>query len=379
MAKRIGIILALLSMLYGVSEAQVTPGSVNSKTDDGVGNKITSTVVGPSRGLDVNVIAGGGSVGVPYLDADAIANQTTTAIHGQTYMYNGATWDRVRGTIAGGLQVNCVTGCAGGASTPTDAFANPTTAGLQQTFNMGWNGASWDRLRSSIANGLVVDVSRISGTVGVTQSTSPWVVSGTVTANAGTNLNTSALLLDATFTGRWAVASLDADAIANETTTSVHGKCYLYNGASWDRCRGAVVTGMLVNVSNASIAVTGTFFQTTQPVSIATMPLTEVRSEDGSLVSLGSKSDAPASTIGNASVIALLKALNLELTKIMSGVNVTNFPTTQGVSGTVAVSNFPTSILATTNGPIGFAQPPCNPVRRTQCQNQGNSYGVSGF
>lgn len=34
-------------------------------------------------------------------------------------------------------------------------------------------------------------------TVAVTQSTSPWVVSGTVTANAGTNLNTSALALEA--------------------------------------------------------------------------------------------------------------------------------------------------------------------------------------
>ena len=38
----------------------------------------------------------------------------------------------------------------------------------------------------------------VSGTVATTQSTSPWVVSGTVTANAGTNLNTSALALDAT-------------------------------------------------------------------------------------------------------------------------------------------------------------------------------------
>lgn len=40
-------------------------------------------------------------------------------------------------------------------------------------------------------------------TVAVTQSTSPWVssVTGTVTANAGTNLNTSALALDATLSG----------------------------------------------------------------------------------------------------------------------------------------------------------------------------------
>lgn len=252
-------VMAVIMISVATGSAQVTPGTVFSKTEDGNGNKITSTVVGPSRGLDVSIIAGGGG-GPTYLDADGIANQTASAVHGQTYMYNGATWDRVRGTIAGGLQVNCITGCAGGSSTPTDAFANPTTAGIQQDFLMGYNGATWDRLRSSIANGLVVDVSRVQSTVGVTQSTSPWVISGAVT-NANLDVALSTRLADATFTGRFTAAALDADAIANETTTSIHGKCYLYNGATWDRCRGAITTGLLVNVSNASIGVT----QSTSP------------------------------------------------------------------------------------------------------------------
>lgn len=137
----------------------------------------------------------------------------------------------------------------------SDAFANPTTTQVG-SFIFGYNGTTWDRLRSTTANGLVVDVSRVQGTVAVTQSTSPWVVSGTVTiapsgtqdenlkqingttvlagngvtgagsqrvtiasdntaftinaaqsgswsvtANAGTNLNTSALALDATVSG----------------------------------------------------------------------------------------------------------------------------------------------------------------------------------
>jgi len=350
--------------------------------------------------------SGGGST---YLDADAIANQTTTAVHGQTYMYNGATWDRVRGTIVGGLQVNCITGCAGGASTPTDAFANPVTAGLQQTFNMGFNGATWDRLRSTIAGGLLVNVSNASlavttvdtistnnsttatlgiggvftgasddiqnfkaisvlifsdknsATLGisfqwssdnvnwdvaeaydyltanggasfidsprarffrlvytngavaqtvfrvqtilrvanvtdihdrvknvplandsttnvhaviagettagggafvnvkvnpsgaltadVTQATSPWVVSGTVAVS-------NALLLDATFTGRFPVAYVDADTIANQTTTAVHGQNYIFNPGTvaWDRMRSpsgdALAIGGMVSSGN---------------------------------------------------------------------------------------------------------------------------------
>lgn len=200
MVKRIWFILivVLLSMV-GSSEAQVTQGTVFSKTEDGNGNKITSTVSGPSRGLDVSVIAGG--AGATYLDADAIVNQTVSAVHGQTYMYNGATWDRVRGTIAGGLQVNCITGCAGGASTPTDAFANPTTAELSQTFNMVYNGATWDRLRGTVAGGALVNVSNaslavtgtffqvtqpVSGTVAATQS-GVWSTGRTWTLASGTD------------------------------------------------------------------------------------------------------------------------------------------------------------------------------------------------
>ena len=51
------VIVALVSMV-GVSEAQVNQGTVNAKALDGNGNKITSSVTGPSRGLDINCLAG---------------------------------------------------------------------------------------------------------------------------------------------------------------------------------------------------------------------------------------------------------------------------------------------------------------------------------
>lgn len=53
---------------------------------------------------------------------------------------------------------------------------------------------------SSTSNALNVSVQNAS--FSVTQGTSPWVVSGTVTANAGTNLNTSLLALDSTLTSK---------------------------------------------------------------------------------------------------------------------------------------------------------------------------------
>jgi hypothetical protein len=54
--------------------------------------------------------------------------------------------------------------------------------------------------QSSGAN-LHVDIDNFPATTAVTQSTSPWVISGTVTANAGTNLNTSLLALDTSVNG----------------------------------------------------------------------------------------------------------------------------------------------------------------------------------
>lgn len=307
MAKYVWIILLVL-LGVGRVEAQVVPGTVNSKALDGVGNKITSTVVGPARGLDVNVLAGGGGgsavAGVAFLSADGIANQTLNAIHGFGYMYNGVTWDRIRGTIAGGLEVNCVTGCAGGSSTPSDAFVNPVTAGIQQTFNMVYNGLTWDRLRGTVAGGALVNISNaslavtgtffqatqpVSGTVAVSnaflldatftgrintlgqkamvastpvvlasdQSSIPITVASLpLPLGAATEATLATRLAEATFTGRFAAAYVDADTIANQTTTAVHGQCYLYNGATWDRCRGTIAGGMLVSISNATLAVT---------------------------------------------------------------------------------------------------------------------------
>ena len=242
--------------------------------------------------------AGGSTECLPAtaVDADGIANQTSTYLHGMGYMYNGATWDRIRGTIASGLLVSIsnatlavtqsgawtvavsnaflldatFTGRFVAATLDADALANETTTAVHGKCYL-YNGATWDRCRGSIANGLTVSVS--NATLAVTQS-GTWNInniSGTISlpTGAATEATLATRLADATFTGRFVAATLDADAIANQTTTSVHGMGYMYNGATWDRIRGAIATGLLVNVSNASLAVTGTFFQATQPVSIA--------------------------------------------------------------------------------------------------------------
>jgi hypothetical protein len=64
------------------------------------------------------------------------------------YLFNGASFDRVRGT-GGSMNVTPT-----GAITPADAFANPTTAITMWSLNGLYNGTTWDRIRSATADAL---------------------------------------------------------------------------------------------------------------------------------------------------------------------------------------------------------------------------------
>ena len=89
-------------------------------------------------------------------DAAVGDNITNGILATSVYMYNGTAFDRVRGDTTNGLDVD-VTRMPGGAQTPADAFANPTT--FQGTWSLCglFNGTTWDRCRGSITNGLLTE------------------------------------------------------------------------------------------------------------------------------------------------------------------------------------------------------------------------------
>jgi len=107
--------------------------------------------------------------------------------------------------------------------------------------------------------------------VAVTQSTSPWVVSGTVTTSPDVNVH---------------------DGAGNTI--------------------GSTGTSLNVDVTN-TVPVTGTFFQATQPVSAASLPLPT-----------------------GAATEATLSALNTKVTTTANGIKVDGSAVTQPISGTVA-------------------------------------------
>lgn len=132
----------------------------------------------------------------------------------------------------------------------------------------------------------------VSGIVGVTQSTSPWVVSGTViasgpltdtqlrasavpvsgtffqatqpvsgtvTANAGTNLNTSLLALESG--GNLAAVATSTSSTATNTS-NINAK---FGSLGQKAMAGSAP--VVISSDQSAIPVTGTFFQATQPVS----------------------------------------------------------------------------------------------------------------
>lgn len=83
-------------------------------------------------------------------------------------------------------------------------------------------GRTWNLLNTTDS----VNIGNFPATQAVTQSTSPWVISGAVIANAGTNLNTSALALDST------ISSLNSKVVTADTSNVTVISSVLPSGAS---------------------------------------------------------------------------------------------------------------------------------------------------
>jgi len=164
--------------------------------------------------------------------ADDTANPTVPGVGAFAMVYDGSTWDRLRGSATGGVFVQgdiahdspvdafpLLTGGRASAAAPTDVSADGDAV-------RGWylrNGAQATVVTAAGAliggdatNGLDVDVTRVTGTVTV-----------------DSELPAAAALADAT---------------ANPTVPSVGSLLLGYNGTTWDRVRTANTGRLQVDV-----------------------------------------------------------------------------------------------------------------------------------
>ncbi len=236
-------------------------------------------------------------------------------------------------------------------------------------------------------------------------------ISGTVTANAGTNLNTSALAVEsggnlAAINGKLTTSAsglkVDGSAvtqpisgavsISGTPSVSISGNPVLgagsnaigkadilgSSGTAVDSAAGTANTQAITvqgNANGIAVPVTGTFWQSTQPVSISTLPALSAGSNTigavmqsgawstGRTWSLSSGSDSVTATISgtpsisgavtanagtnlNTSTLALesggnLAGINGKLTTSANGLKVDASGVTQPISGAVSISGTP--------------------------------------
>ena len=407
-----------IMVLNGLAFGQVTPGTVSSKTLDGVGNKITSTVTGPSRGLDVNCLAGcaGGSGGNgaildfvnaligatvrDYVNSNPLAVQLTDSNGDAVVIGSGGTSSTFGAAFP-------ATGTAAGFSDGTPnmrpgfAVDGDTGAGTQyvQGVNLVFRSAGGPIEAGIAANPIRVDptgttIQPVSGTVAVSNAflldatftgrintlgqktmanSTPVVLASDQTSIPVAATVSNAFLLDATFTGRLPVAYVDADGVVNQTTTAIHGQGYFYNGATWDRMRGTIAGGLLVNISNASLAVTGTFFQATQPISAVALPLPTGAATEVTLATLLTTAafQARINTLGQKT---MANSTPVVLSSDQTAIPVTLTSTT--ITGTVTVQGAKTNNNAAP-GATNVGVLPCVATAAAPAYTEGNQVGCS--
>ena len=105
---------------------------------------VAKTAVSTLAGL---AVAQSSTVWNSVKDAAVGDAQTNGILMSALALFNGSSFDRARGDTTFGLDVD-VTRLPGGAQTPSDAFANPTTFSGTWTLVGLFNGTTWDRLRS---------------------------------------------------------------------------------------------------------------------------------------------------------------------------------------------------------------------------------------
>lgn len=117
-------------------------------------------------------------------------------------LFNGLTCDRQRGSIANGALVDVTR--LGGATTPSDAFANPTTTNVMWVLNSVFNGTTWDRVRSATQDALASTGLTANGLMGFNGSTWDRIHAVSASNNTSTTLNGA---LQTTQASTWSVTS----------------------------------------------------------------------------------------------------------------------------------------------------------------------------
>ncbi len=211
------------------------------------------------------------------------------------------------------------------------------------------------------------------------------MIAGTVTANAGSNLNTSALALDATLTNRLPAGSTPGDNESNAITTSRLGSyMWIFDGSTWDRWTGAITGTVTANAGtnlNTSALLTtaahdGAFgtagaadAQVRTIQGVASMTPVVVSATDLDVQIGGSDSLTIGTFPDNEPVnVAQMNGVAVTMGNGVSGTGVQRVTIASDSTGQVAVASFPD------NEPVNVAQKGGSAIAAGPCEREVNLY-----
>ena len=159
------------------------------------------------------------------------------------YMFNGSTFDRARGDTANGIDVD-VTRISGnvtviGNQTPADAFANPTNAVNAHSLSSVFNGTTWDRVREATADNLAATGVSTAGNVAFDGSTWDRLTGVSNTNNTAT---TSQGVRYSTQLSTWSITDTDAGNTQSTVSRAAGGGTVRHVATSVSACFGDTAT-----------------------------------------------------------------------------------------------------------------------------------------
>lgn len=182
-------------------------------------------------------------------DAAAGDSLSSGILANGTMVFNGLSFDRVRGDTTNGMDVDVTR--INGVITPADAYANPTTANQMWSLNGVFNGTTWDRVRTATADALAStgiqtgNVSLFNGTtfdrqdgVSATNNTATTTVGVTYSASIST----------------WSVTDTDIGATQSIASKAAGGGTVRHVATSVTLCRGDTVAAVpaLINLRDGA-------------------------------------------------------------------------------------------------------------------------------
>ncbi len=199
--------------------------------------RIVGSAPSATNSLPVEISNGTSFVDPTQIRALDFSTDSITSIQGTSPWVISGT---VSANQAGTWNINDITGAITlptGASTSANQLTeiaslasidNKLTSPIAVSQSGTWTtGRTWTLLNTTDS----VNVGNFPATQSVTQGTSPWIISGSVTANAGTNLNTSALALDATVAGLLTDTELRASPVPVTGTITTSPDVNVHDGA----------------------------------------------------------------------------------------------------------------------------------------------------